>query len=209
MSPTIPGPAYRIVTHRLVIRCYEPADAQMLEESVNASREHLLPFMPWAYDLPMPFQDQLALVRRFRGNFDLGNDYVYAVLNPEETRVLGGTGLHTRVGAHAREIGYWIHVDFAGQGFATELSAALTRVAFEVDGVNRIEIHCDPENVRSANVPRKLGYTHEATLRSRITRHDGSLRDAMIWTLLREEYPNSPSASVQIEAFDAIGRKIL
>ena len=209
MPPRIPGPAYRIVTRRLVIRCYEPSDAQMLDDAANASKEHLLQFMPWAHDLPMPFQDRLALVRRFRGNFDLGNEFVYGVFDPEETRVLGGTGLHTRVGEDAREIGYWIHVDFAGQGLATELSAALTRVAFEVDEVSRVEIHCDPANVRSANIPRKLGYTHEATLRNRITNRDGSLRDAMIWTLLREEYPHTPSASAEIEAFDAIGRKIL
>lgn len=209
MPSLFPGPAYRIVTRRLVIRCYEPTDAQMLDDAANASKEHLLPFMPWAHDLPMPFQDRLALVRRFRGNFDLGNDFVYGVFNLEETRVLGGTGLHTRVGTGAREIGYWIHVDFAGQGLATELSAALTRVAFEIDEVSRVEIHCDPANVRSANVPRKLGYTHEATLRSRLTNRDGSLRDAMIWTLLREEYPQTPSALAEIEAFDAIGRKIL
>lgn len=209
MPSLFPGPAYRIVTRRLVIRCYEPADAQMLDDAANASKEHLMPFMPWAHDLPMPFQDRLALVRRFRGNFDLGNDYVYGVFNLEETQTLGGTGLHTRVGENAREIGYWIHVDFAGQGLATELSAALTRVAFEVDGVSRVEIHCDPANVRSANIPRKLGYIHEATLRSRITNRDGSLRDAMIWTLLREDYPQTPSASAEIEAFDAIGRKIL
>lgn len=209
MPPLFPGPAYRIVTPRLVIRCYQPSDAPLLQEASNASKEHLMPFMPWAYDLPASLETELALVRRFRGNFDLGIDFVYGIFNPEETRVLGGTGLHTRVGSDAREIGYWIHVDFAGQGLATEVSAALTRVAFEVDAVNRVEIHCDPANTRSANVARKLGYTHEATLRKRLARQDGSARDAMIWTLLREEYPDSPSASASLEVFDAMGRKIL
>ena len=55
-----------------------------------------------------------------------------------------------------------------GQGLATEVSAALTRVAFEIDQVDRVEIHCEPQNVRSAAVPRKLGYQHEATLARRL-----------------------------------------
>jgi len=58
--------------------------------------------------------------------------------------VLGSTGLHTRVGAGAREIGYWIHQDYINQGLATEATAALTKVAFAIDQVTRIEIHCDP-----------------------------------------------------------------
>jgi hypothetical protein len=30
----------------------------------------------------------------------------------------------------------------------------------------------------------------------------------MIWTLLAKEYPTSPAASAEIEAFDAIGQRI-
>ena len=111
--------------------------------------------------------------------------------------------------ANGREIGYWIHADRIHQGIATQASAALTRVAFEIDHVARVEIHCDPANVRSAAVPRKLGFTHEATLRHHTLLQDGEFRDTMIWTLLASEFPNSPSARADIEAFDAMGRKIL
>mgnify|MGYP006158626091 CR=1 FL=1 len=37
--------------------------------------------------------------------------------------------------------------------------------------IDRVEIHCDPANVRSASVPRKLGFRHEATLHRRAVRH--------------------------------------
>ena len=207
--PAFPGPAYRIVTPRLVIRCYNPEDAPLLKSAIDDSREHLRPWMPWADREPETLQAQIELLRAFRGRFDLGQDFVYGIFNLEETRLLGGSGLHTRVGPGAREIGYWIHKDFIGLGMASEVSAALTRVAFEIDSVQRVEIHCDPVNTRSAAVARKLGYTHEATLRSRVESKPGVFRDSMIWTLLKADYPNSPCAQAHFEAFDVTGRKML
>jgi RimJ/RimL family protein N-acetyltransferase len=165
--------------------------------------------MPWAANEPVELSQRVQWLRKCRGNFDLDKDYIYGVFNLEETKVLGGTGLHTRAGENAREIGYWIHKDYTHQGLATELSAALTRVAFEIDQVERVEIHCDPNNTYSAAVPRKLGYTYEGTLRARSVNSDGSPSDSMIWTLLRVEYPSSPSATAPIEAYNAIGERLL
>jgi RimJ/RimL family protein N-acetyltransferase len=170
---------------------------------------HLIPWMPWAKgDIPS-LEERIKWLRRCRGNFDLDQDYVYGIFNPEQTRVLGGSGLHTRLGKGALEIGYWIHKDFINQGYATEVSAALTKVAFETMRVNRVEIHCDPQNVRSAAVPRKLGYTLEATLKQRLELEDGVWRDTMVWTLLASEYPSSPSAAARIEARDVVGKLLL
>jgi RimJ/RimL family protein N-acetyltransferase len=209
MSPTIPGPAYRIQTERLVLRCWDPRDAPLLQAAIDASLEHLWDWMQWARGEPQDLQTKIGLLRRFRGNFDLGNDFVYGIFNPEESQVLGGTGFHTQVGKDALEIGYWIHVDFINRGLATETARALTRVAFTVNEVKRVEIHCDSDNVRSAAVPRKLGFVHEATLRRRDVTPGGEPRDTMIWTLLDDEFPDSPAASAAIQAFDAIGRRIL
>jgi RimJ/RimL family protein N-acetyltransferase len=209
MSPTIPGPAYRIQTERLVLRCWDPRDAPLLQAAIDASLEHLWDWMQWARGEPQDLQTKIGLLRRFRGDFDLGNDFVYGIFNPEESQVLGGTGFHTQVGKDALEIGYWIHVDFINRGLATETARALTRVAFTVNEVKRVEIHCDHDNVRSAAVPRKLGFVHEATLRRRDVTPGGEPRDTMIWTLLDDEFPDSPAASAAIQAFDAIGRRIL
>jgi RimJ/RimL family protein N-acetyltransferase len=208
MSASVPGPAYRIQTQRLIIRCWQPSDAALLKAAIEESLDHLRPWMPWAQDEPQELQDRVGWLRRARGKFDLDRDFVYGIFSPDESQVLGGTGLHTRVGEGAREIGYWIHQDYINQGLATETAAALTKVAFEVDEVNRVEIHCDPQNVRSAAIPRKLGFVHEATLRQRVADADGERRDTMIWTLFADEYPTSPAASAEIEAFDAIGQRI-
>jgi RimJ/RimL family protein N-acetyltransferase len=108
-----------------------------------------------------------------------------------------------------REIGYWVHKEHTNQGLATEVSAALTQVAMVIDQVQRVEIHCDPCNTASAAVPRKLGFTHEATLRYRTVSPTGELRDSMVWTLLAAEYPRSPSAKQAIEAYDACGQRLI
>ena len=205
MTEEILGPAYRIKTERLVIRCWDPSDAPLLADAIKESADHLVPWMPWARDEPLPLRQRVDLLRRFRGRFDLDKDYVYGIFNQDETRILGGTGLHTRIGEGAREIGYWIHVDYINRGLATESTAALTRVAFEVDGLHLVEIHNDPQNVRSAAIPKKLGYT----LRRRLVEGYEELRDTMIWTMFADDYTGSLAAGVEIEAFDVLGKKIL
>jgi RimJ/RimL family protein N-acetyltransferase len=208
MDEKLSGPAYRIHTPRLIVRCWEPVDAPLLNEAVESSIDHLKPFMPWAHEEPTPLQARIDRLRGWRAKFDQNQDFVYGIFDLNETRVIGGTGLHTRVGLMAREIGYWIRQDSVNQGFATEISMALVKVAFEIDQVHRIEIRCDPENMYSAAVPRKLGFTHEGTLRKNHVHRD-EYHDAMVWSLLAQEYPTSLSAEIKIEAFDAIGRQIL
>ncbi len=209
MSQTkIINPAYRIETERLVIRCYQPADTQLLANSILESLEHLKPWMPWAHDEPRPFEMRLQGVQRFRGRFDMQEDYVYGIFDPQETRLLGGTGLHTRIGERQLEIGYWLHKDYINRGLITESTAALIKVAFEVIHIHRVEIHCDPRNHASAAIPRKLGFTHEGTLRQKTPFREG-WSDSMIWGLLDEEYPSSPAAQANIKVFDAAGSPLL
>jgi RimJ/RimL family protein N-acetyltransferase len=208
-SEIIPGPAYRIITTRMVIRCPDPMDASLLDLAVRQNLDHLLPWMLWAKREPVSFQERIEFLRKVRGNFDLGIDFGYLIFNRSETILLGGTGLHTRLGQGVREIGYWIHKDYINQGYATEVSAALTKVAFEIDQVRRVEIHCDPKNIRSASVPKKLGFFHEATLHNRVEDTHGNLRDSMIWSLFEENYPTSVAVETEIKAFDVVGRQII
>ncbi|GAB4375396.1 MAG: hypothetical protein Kow00121_21090 [Elainellaceae cyanobacterium] len=209
MPIEIPGPAYRICTRRLVVRCWHPADAPLLSEAVATSLDHLRPWMAWIREEPKDLQRQIDWLRQCRARFDLGQDLMYGIFNTDENLVIGGTGLHSRVGQNAYEIGYWIRADAINKGLATETAAALTKIAFEVDRVARVEIHCNPENVRSAAVPKKLGFTYEATLRQRLEDHEGHWEDSMIWSLLAKEYPTSAAFQAELSAFDAAGRKIL
>ena len=85
-----------------------------------------------------------------------------------------------------------------------------TRIGFEVHGLERIEIHCSPDNHASARVAAKLGYRCEATLAGcRARDADGRPRDTTVWSLFAEEYPASPAAALRLEAFDALRRRLL
>lgn len=203
------GPAYRIHTERTIVRCWAPTDAPLLKEAIDSSLDHLRPWMPWAEHEPEDLPAKVERLRTYRGRFDLGQEFYYGIFDRDETMVLGGTGLHRRVGPGAFEIGYWIRASQTNRGLATEVTGALTRVAFEIEQVNRVEIHCDPANVGSLAIPRKLGYVHEATLRERFPRPDGTYRDTMIWTMLKREYPGSPAARCYVEAYDVMGGRIL
>ena len=164
--------------------------------------------MPWAANEPSTPEEKIALLRRWRAAFDLDEDYVYGIFSPDESEVWGGTGLHKRVAGNALEIGYWIRADLINKGLATEISAALTRVAFAAHKVDRVEIHCDTANVRSATIPRKLGYVQEALLRRRGVGTKGSPVGTMIWTLFHDQLEKTPVADAQVRAFDVVGSEI-
>lgn len=205
----IKGPAYRIHTHRMIIRCWTPSDAPLLKEAIDESLDHLRPWLPWVEQEPEELEAKVQRLRGMRGNFDLNHDFNFGVFSSDEQKVIGGSGLHTRAGKDALEIGYWIHADQVNKGFATEIAAAMTKVGFELHNIDRIEIHCDPANVPSSNIPKKLGFIHEATLRHRKPASDGIKHDEMIWTLFRKDYEASEASDYKIEAFDVLGNSLI
>ena len=203
-------PPYRIVSERLVIRCWEPRDASHLKEAIDSSLDELRPWMPWARAEPQELSEKVALLRRFRGAFDLGTDFIMGIFDSDERDVVGGTGLHKRRGADALEIGYWIRSSHVGRGLATESSAALTRVAFELCEVDRVEIRVDPANEASLSIPRKLGFVEEGMLRRRLPPdEDGVPRDVIVFSLFRDGFAGSLASSTPVQAFDAGGERVL
>jgi RimJ/RimL family protein N-acetyltransferase len=181
----------------------------LLQSAIVDSLEHLRPWMPWVEQEPEPLPRKARRLRRFRASFDSGRDLVYGLFDPDETQVLGGIGLHRRIGAGAGEIGYWVHVDHTGRGLGTEAAAALTRSGFEIEKLRRIEIHCDPANAPSAAIPRKLGFAHQVTVPAWVNTPKTAPRDTMFWALSADQFHARPGASAQIEAFDAAGERVL
>ena len=173
---TAQHPPHRIETERLVIRCWDIGDAALLKEAIDSSLDHLRPRMPWARTEPEDLDAKVERLRKWRSEFDAGRDFFYGIFSHDETRVIGGTGLHARQGPGTLEIGYWIRVGSINQGFATEAAAALTRAAFDTDGIRRVEIRCDVDNLDSAAIPRKLGFTLETILKVEPV-------DKMVWSM--------------------------
>jgi RimJ/RimL family protein N-acetyltransferase len=208
-EPAAGHPPYAIRTDRLLIRCWEPRDAPLLKEAIDSSVEHLRAWMPWAHDEPQPLSEKVRLLRRFRGEFDLGQNFVYGIFDRDESEVVGGTGLHPRIGDGAYEIGYWIRSSRTRRGLATEAAAALTRATFALCDIERLEIHVDPANAASAGVPRKLGFAEEATLRRRLPGVGTDRRDETIFSIFRDDPAAATLAEVALEAFDSAGERVL
>ncbi|MBT9547248.1 MAG: GNAT family N-acetyltransferase [Candidatus Sericytochromatia bacterium] len=199
---------YRIQSERLVIRCYSPADAPLLKQSVDQSLEQLKIWMPWALHEPTDLAAKVQRLRLMRSQFDLDQDYTMGAFDLTESVLIGGTGLHKRAEVGSLEIGYWVHSAYQNQGYATEITQALAQVAFEFHHVKRIEIRCDPDNLASAAVPRKLGFEHEATLKQRDTTPTGQIRDTMIWTLFQTNYLQSPWQKLDLKVWDVCGNPL-
>jgi len=180
--------------------------------------------MPWAREEPKGLEAKMELIRMFRGQFDLGQDYVFGIFLKGASAVtagaptaasstgpstaielIGSTGLHTRLGKDAREIGYWISARYIGNGYATEAVSALMKIGFEIEGLKRIEIHCAPANLRSQRVPEKLDFRLEATLKKE------AAQKVMIWMMTRKEYLHDTAVVLKegkVRAFDIGGREI-
>jgi RimJ/RimL family protein N-acetyltransferase len=143
----------------LILRRWTLDDATVMAAGVEESLDHLRPWMSWAGDEPLSADAREELIRRFERRWESGAEVAFGAFLGDT--VVGGCGLITRAGGSTLEIGYWVHVDRVGQGFATEMARVLTDAAFTVDGVVRVEIHHDRANLRSRAVAAGLGFTVE------------------------------------------------
>lgn len=176
-----------IHTPRLFLRSWCPEDADRLKDAIDTSLPELREWMPWAMGEPSPTSLIAERLATMRAKFANGEDWTFAVFSKDQQRLVGGAGLHPRIGPGGLEIGYWIRTDSTGAGLATETAAALTGAAFEWPGVERVEIRCDPRNAKSAAIPRHLGFRLTTTLKANTVTPQGTPRDTMVWTLTRAE----------------------
>ena len=181
-------PACEIRTARLLIRCKRPADAPLLKRAVDSSLDHLRQWMPWAMHEPSELWVIEERIARFQREFLSGEDRSFGIFSADETEILGGIGLHPGEAADTLELGYWLRADSTGKGLATEAAAALTQAAFAELGVKRIEIRCDPRNLRSARIPERLGFRLEKVLIADTLTPTGEPRDTMMWAMTAVEF---------------------
>lgn len=153
--PTAPPEQIDLGAERLV-RC-RPERAAATVAAINASLQHLRPWMAWAGE-PVTEASMATFFAATEELWDRRQDFSYSIVNVDDEVVLGGCGLHGRLGRHGLEIGYWVHVDHVGRGLATRASGALTNAAFGVEGIDVVRIQCEDRNERSARVPAKLGF---------------------------------------------------
>lgn len=176
---------HTLLTERLVIRGFQPADAETLYATVVASREHIARWLPWpaAHASVAHTRD---FIEQFQERWRAGDYCTYGVFARESgdraDTLLGGLGLHSRSpDVPSFEIGYWLARDAEGHGYMTEAASALVDYTLHALGARRVEIRCNARNTRSAAVAQRLGFTQEALLHHHLRAPDGSLRDTLIF----------------------------
>lgn len=178
---------YSFETERLTIRGPLPGDGKEIHTAVMESLDELRPWMPWAVGKILTAEEYEVRAREGRLKFLSREDLWMMLLLKGNNTIIGGTGLH-RINWNVPrfEIGYWVRTSYARQGYITEAAAGLTEFAFETLGAKRVEIRCDALNERSAAIPRRLRFTHEATLHQEDRHHiTNELRDTMIFAKIR------------------------
>ena len=71
-----------------------------------------------------------------------------------------------------------------------EAKLLLLTHCFEQCGYGRIKIQTDLLNTRSQAAIAKLGATREGVLRRHMKREDGTFRDTVIYSVLKDEWPD-------------------
>jgi ribosomal-protein-serine acetyltransferase len=156
---------------------------------IEANRDHLAPWMPWAAG--QAFADTLDFIGRTRDQLDDNDGFQVAIVR--EARIVGVVG-YTGVDWTNRStgIGYWLAAPEQGRGTMTESVRVLADHGLSAWRLNRIEIRVAVDNARSRAIPKRLGFGYEATLR-KAQRIGGRHVDLAVYGLIAERSPSASS----------------
>jgi RimJ/RimL family protein N-acetyltransferase len=156
-------PTYPIRTERSLLRPLTVADADaLLAYRSQPDVARYVPFDPMTRD---------EILERIAGQWalteltDEGQGLTLGIEVAATGQLAGDVILFWRSRAHASgEIGYILHPDFGGRGYATEAARMLLGLGFERLGLHRVIARVDERNTASAQVCRRLGMRQEARL---------------------------------------------
>jgi RimJ/RimL family protein N-acetyltransferase len=128
-------------------------------------------------------RDDLVATLARRRDWTTGDHASWALVDGDE--LLGSISVH-RIDRDQDdgEIGYWIAPSARGRGLAGKAAEAACRWAFGDLGLHRIQLFHAVENVASARVAEKAGFTCEGRLRQSHRYGDGMRHDELLWARL-------------------------
>jgi len=143
----------------LFLHSAEPHNAEEVFGVVDASREHLRAWLPWV-DASREAKDTRAFLEQVAGQHLRGEAATFLIR--ERGTLAGIVGLHNFDTVNrSYQIGYWLAKDFEGRGLITRSCEHLVTVTFEFYEMERAVIRCALGNIRSAAVPKRLGFVLE------------------------------------------------
>jgi RimJ/RimL family protein N-acetyltransferase len=188
------GPLWRpdppVVTRRLLLRPYQEGDLTGLHD-IHA-RPEVVRYLPWAAHQTLEDSRLMLEARQAVGGLDAdGDKLVLAVTDRLGGALLGEVALILVSRASLQgEVGFILHPDYHGQGYAHEAAEAMLRIGFVVAGLHRIIGRCDARNAASAGLLSRLGMRQEAHFRE-AELVKGVWVDRLIYACLATEFGRS------------------
>lgn len=178
--------SYPIETARLRIRPFADGD---LAAMIALYREPEV--LRYLYIGPRPDDEIAKSLQERREMTDLraeGDKLILAIELKETGYCIGEVILVWLSETHkSAEIGFLLHPDFQGNGYAYEATVPLIRFGFEVMNFHRIIGRCDGRNAASARLMAKLGMRREAHLiENEFVK--GEWTDELVFAMLQSEW---------------------
>lgn len=121
-----------------------------------------------------------------------GISYPFVVFDLETEKYVGSTrfyGINHK--QKSLSIGYtWYGKQTQGSGINVHCKYLMLKYAFEFMNMERVEFRADSRNERSIAAMKRLGAVQEGVLRKEIIINDGTRRDTVVLSILREEWFN-------------------
>ncbi len=113
-------------------------------------------------------------------------DHMLAVTRQDDDHVIGFARIAPS-GPWGAKLGYAIHADHWGRGYATDAARTMLGFAFGPLHRHRVTAAIGPENEASIGVVKRLGFTYEGHLRDHVFTN-GAWRDSLLYSLLESEF---------------------
>ncbi len=159
--------------------------------------EHLLPFSlrepdTWQYGLITAAGEEnlRSYIRAAVKNMQEQKEFVFIVFDKKANRYAGSTRFYDIQTAYGTaQLGYtWYGKEFQRTGLNRHCKLLLLTYAFETWGLDRLEFRAHAGNTRSIEAMKAIGCVMEGTLRSHMPTVDGSRRDSVVLSILKEEW---------------------
>jgi RimJ/RimL family protein N-acetyltransferase len=179
-----------IHTERLVLRLMAASDVDDIH--AYQSREDVCRFLLYE---PRTRDDVAERIARnaLATTLEKDGDYLQLALELPATpdapaRVIGDSFFTLSSVENSRgEIGWTMHPDFMGKGYAAEAARAVLGLAFETLRLHRVYAELDPHNEASIALCGRLGMREEAYFVSDLL-FKGEWADTGLYAILREEW---------------------
>jgi ribosomal-protein-alanine N-acetyltransferase len=173
-----------LTTERLLLRRIQLEDARDL--FAIFSDEEVMEF--YGHLPHKSIEDSRALIHQQHKWYEQREGIRWGITLRGEDKVLGSCGFYLfDLEARRAETGYELKRSCWRQGIVSEAMTAILNYAFTELDLHRVEAVVDDVNERSKGLLRKLGFTHEGTLRERFY-FRGRFLDEHYFGLLKDEW---------------------